>query len=48
MLILLKPLFAELDELAQTIDEEEFIEALGRLYETLPLPDKKVIVRTQG
>lgn len=24
------------------------MDAIGRLYETLPLPDKKMIVRTQG
>ena len=29
-----------MEELCQALDMEEFVDALGRLYETLPIPDK--------
>jgi Ca2+-binding EF-hand superfamily protein len=35
LLEILGPLFIELEELQQALDEEEFVDALGRLYESI-------------
>jgi 5S rRNA maturation endonuclease (ribonuclease M5) len=38
------PLFCEMEELGQSLDVEEFIDASMRLYETLKLPEKNLIL----
>ena len=38
LLEVLSPLFMEMEELSQALDAEEFIDAVGRLYNTLSLP----------
>lgn len=38
LLEVLSPLFIELEEIGQPLDEEEFLGALGRLYESVSLP----------
>ncbi len=45
LLEVLTPLFCEMEELGQTLDEEEFIDAAGRLYESVPLPQKNIILK---
>lgn len=44
----LTPLFCEMEEMGQTLDEEEFVDAAGRLYESVPLPEKNVLLRGGG
>lgn len=44
LLEVLTPLFCEMEELGQTLDEDEFIDAAGRLYEAVPLPEKNIIL----
>jgi len=44
LLEVLTPLFCEMEELGQSLDEEEFIDACCRLYESLSLPEKNVLV----
>ncbi len=34
-----------MEELGQTLDEEEFIDAAVRLYESVPLPQKNIILK---
>jgi hypothetical protein len=38
------PLFCEMEELGQNLDEEEFIDAAGRLYDAVPLPQKNLLI----
>lgn len=45
LLEVLTPLFCEMEELGQTLDEDEFIDAAGRLYESIPLPEKNIILQ---
>lgn len=33
-----------MEELGQTLDEDEFIDAAGRLYESVPLPEKNILL----
>jgi len=33
-----------MEELSQALDAEEFIDAVGRLYESLSMPDKNVLL----
>ena len=44
LLEVLSPLFCEMDELCQALDAEEFIDAVGRLYETLSVPEKNILM----
>jgi hypothetical protein len=44
LLEVLTPLFCEMEEMGQTLDEEEFIDAAGRLYDSVSLPEKNVII----
>ena len=44
LLEVISPLFIELEEIGQPLDQEEFIGALGRLYESLTLPQKDVLL----
>ena len=44
LLEVLSPLFIELEEIGQPLDQEEFLGALGRLYESLSLPQKDVLL----
>lgn len=41
---MLTPLFVEMEELGMTLEKDEFIEAANRLYISVSLPDKKVLV----
>jgi len=34
----------EMEELSQALDAEEFIDAVGRLYDSLPLPQKNILL----
>ena len=34
-----------MEELGQTLDEDEFIDAAGRLYESIPIPEKNIILQ---
>ncbi|CDW91726.1 UNKNOWN [Stylonychia lemnae] len=47
LLEVLTPLFCEMEELGQTLDEDEFIDAAGRLYDSVPLPQKNIILQTK-
>ena len=44
LLEVLSPLFMEMEELSQALDAEEFIDAAGRLYDSLTLPQKNVLL----
>ena len=44
MLEVLSPLFMEMEELSQALDAEEFIDAVGRLYDSLSLPQKNILM----
>ena len=44
LLEVLSPLFIELEEIGQPLDQEEFQGALGRLYESLSLPQKDILL----
>lgn len=44
VLEIITPLFCEMEEMGQTLDEEEFIDALCRLYEAIPLPEKNILL----
>lgn len=47
LLEVLSPLFIELEEIGQPLDQEEFLGALGRLYESLSLPQKDILLLRQ-
>ena len=34
----------EMEELSQALDSEEFIDAVGRLYDSLSLPQKNILM----
>ena len=44
LLEVLSPLFMEMEELSQALDAEEFIDAAGRLYDSLSLPQKNTLL----
>lgn len=44
LLEVLGPLFCEMEDLCQALDIEEFVDALGRLYDTLSMPDKEKLL----
>jgi len=44
LLEVLSPLFMEMEELSQALDAEEFTDAVGRLYDSLSLPQKNVLL----
>lgn len=43
LLGVLEQIFAEMEELGQSLNEEEFIDATCRLYDALPLPQKRLL-----
>lgn len=45
ILEVLTPLFVEMEEMGQTLDEEEFIDALGRLYDSVTVPEKNILIQ---
>jgi hypothetical protein len=47
LLEVLSPLFIELEEIGQPLDQEEFLGALSRLYESLSLPQKDILLLRQ-
>ena len=34
----------EMEELSQALDAEEFIDAVGRLYESVSMPEKNILL----
>ena len=44
LLEVLSPLFVEMEELSQALDAEEFIDAVGRLYESVSMPEKNILL----
>ena len=44
LLEVMSPLFIEIEELGQALDAEEFCEAIGRLYDTVTLPEKDILL----
>jgi hypothetical protein len=44
LLEVLGPLFCEMEDLCQALDIEEFIDAIGRLYDTLSIPDREKLM----
>lgn len=44
LLEVLSPLFCEMDELCQALDAEEFIDAVGRLYDSVTVPERNVLM----
>jgi len=44
LLNIFTPLLAEMEELAQTLDKDEFVDASMRLYETLKIPEKDLLI----
>lgn len=45
LLEVLTPLFVEMEELGQTLDEDEFIDAIGRLYDSVTVPEKTILMQ---
>ena len=43
LLQVLSPLFVEMEELGMSLDQDEFIDAACRLYESVTLPEKSVL-----
>lgn len=43
LLGVLEQIFTEMEQLQQALSEEEFIDACCRLYETLPMPEKRML-----
>jgi len=44
LLQILTPLLVEMEELGMSLDKKEFIDAASRLYDSVSLPEKKVLV----
>lgn len=44
LLVVMTPLFNEMEDLGQNLDEEEFIDAVCRLYEVVSVPDKNILI----
>ena len=44
LLVVMTPLFNEMEELGQNLDEEEFIDAVCRLYDVVSIPDKNILI----
>jgi len=44
LLEVMSPLFCEMEELQQALDQEEFVDALGRLYDSISLPEKEKLL----
>lgn len=44
LLEVLGPLFCEMEDLCQALDVEEFVDAIGRLYDTLSIPDREKLM----
>jgi hypothetical protein len=44
LLEVLGPLFCEMEDLCQALDIEEFVDAIGRLYDTLSIPDREKLM----
>jgi hypothetical protein len=44
LLQVLSPLFVEMEELGMSLDQDEFIDAACRLYESVTLPEKNLLV----
>lgn len=42
------PLFNEMEELGQNLDEEEFIDAVCRLYDVISIPDKNILISNKN
>jgi len=47
MLEVLSPLFAEMEEMNQTLNEDEFFDACGRLYDSITLPEKNALLNNK-
>lgn len=47
LLEILTPLFCEMEEMAQNLNEEEFLDACGRLYDSVSLPEKNIILQNK-
>jgi hypothetical protein len=48
VLQVLTPLFEEMEELGMNLNLEEFIDAVSRLYKSVPLPEKNLLVRKRS
>jgi hypothetical protein len=44
LLQVLSPLFVEMEELGMSLDQDEFIDAACRLHDSVPLPEKGILV----
>ena len=44
LLEVLSPLFVEMEELCQALDEEEFVDALRRLYDSVNVVDRNILL----
>jgi hypothetical protein len=44
LLEVMAPLFEELEQLGEPLDRAEFLNAISRLYESVPLPQKEVLL----
>jgi len=40
----LTPLFVEMEDLGMSLDKDEFIDAATRLYDTVSLPEKNIML----
>ena len=47
LLQVLSPLFIEMEEMGMTLNLEEFIDATNRLYKSVSLPEKGILVKRQ-
>lgn len=45
LLQVLSPLFSELEDIGISLSMEEFVDAVNRLYKTVSLPEKNLLVR---
>ena len=44
LLEVMSPLFCEMDELCHSLDSDEFIDAVGRLYDSVSMPEKNILL----
>ena len=44
LLEVMSPLFCEMDELCHSLDADEFIDAVGRLYDSVSMPEKSILL----
>ena len=44
LLQVLSPLFVEMEELGMSLDQEEFLDAAKRLYDSVTIPERGILI----